>query len=338
MTPRGNGERAIVASTVSDAPRRLWRFRTPAASPFAPGALPVHHWVMTAPLSPDPTAALPTSRRDWVALLAQLGIRPSKGLGQHFLYERGIVQRMVKQAGVGWSDVVLEIGPGLGILTSELLRKAGRVVAVELDRQLAAHLRDAFGGDGRLTLIEGDALDLAIDDLIPPDEDFVVVANLPYSVGSAVIRHLLEQPRRPRRLTVMLQREVAERLCAEPPEMSVLSVATQLLAEPRIAFHVPPSVFIPPPSVESSVAILDVRPEPLIPAAEQSRFFRIVNAGFRQKRKQVANSLAAELDLPKPVVQAWLENVGIDPMRRAQTLSVEEWVALTRAAPPELAG
>jgi 16S rRNA (adenine1518-N6/adenine1519-N6)-dimethyltransferase len=293
---------------------------------------------MTAPLSSDPTANLPTSRRQWVALLAQLGIRPSKGLGQHFLYERGVVQRMVKAAGVGPTDTVLEIGPGLGILTSELLRKAEHVVAVELDPLLAGHLRGTFAGDDHLALVEGDALDLAIDDLIPPGQDFVVVANLPYSVGSAVLRHLLEHPRKPRRLTVMLQREVAERLCAAPPEMSVLSVATQFYADARIAFHVAPSVFIPPPSVESAVAILDVRPEPPLPPAAQPRFFRIVNAGFRQKRKQVANSLAAELDLPKPVVQAWLESVGVDPMRRAQTLSVEEWVALTRAAPPECAG
>ncbi|HEX5498600.1 MAG TPA: 16S rRNA (adenine(1518)-N(6)/adenine(1519)-N(6))-dimethyltransferase RsmA, partial [Thermomicrobiales bacterium] len=253
------------------------------------------------------------------------------------LYERGIVQRMVKQAGVRPDDTVLEIGPGLGILTSELLRKAGRVVAGELDRQLAPHLRQAFAGEPRLTIVEGDALALAIDDLIPPGEEFVVVANLPYAVGSAVLRHLLEQPRRPRRLTVMLQREVAERLCAEPPQMSVLSVAMQFFADARIAFDVAPSVFIPPPTVESAVAILDVRPEPLLPAAAQPLFFTIVNAGFRQKRKQVANSLAAVLDLPKAEVQAWLEGAGVDPMRRAQTLSVDEWVNLTRSAPPAIA-
>jgi 16S rRNA (adenine1518-N6/adenine1519-N6)-dimethyltransferase len=292
---------------------------------------------MTAPLPSDRIDQLPTSRRAWVALLAELGIRPSKGLGQHFLYERGVVQRMVKQAGIGPADTVLEIGPGLGILTAELLRKAGRVVAVELDRQLAAHLRRTFAGESRLTITEGDVLDLAIDDLIPPDEAFVVVANLPYSVGAAVLRHLLEQSRRPRRLTVMLQREVAERLCARPPEMSVLSVATQFFAEARIAFDVAPSVFIPPPTVESAVAILDVRPEPLLPASERARFFAIVNAGFRQKRKQVANSLAAELGLPKADVQAWLERAGVDPMRRAQTLSVEEWVNLTRLAPAAVA-
>lgn len=281
----------------------------------------------------DPTLLLPASRRDWQALMQTLGIRPAKGLGQHFLFERGVVQRLVKQAGIGPADTVLEVGPGLGILTSELLARAGRVVAIELDPKLAEHLRQTFGGDPRFTLVEGDALDIDLGSLLAPGEEYVVAANLPYSVGSAVLRRLLESPRPPRRLTVMLQLEVAERLCAHPPEMSVLSVATQFFAEPRIVFRVAPTVFIPPPTVESAVAILDVRPEPPLPAEEQARFFRIVNAGFRQKRKQVANSLAAELDLPKDEVVAWLA-AGIDPSRRAQTLNVAEWVRLTTSAPP----
>ena len=285
----------------------------------------------TIPL-PDPIARLPSSRREWMALMAELGIRPSKGLGQHFLFERGIVQKMVRVAGIRPDDTVLEVGPGLGILTSELLRAAKRVVAVELDRTLAEHLRRAFGDDPRFSLVEGDALRLAVADLVPPPTPYGVAANLPYSVGSAVLRHLLEAPHPPERLTVMLQLEVAERLTARPPEMSVLAVAVQFYAEGRVAFRVPPGVFIPPPTVESAVVVLDVRPPPL-PPGDRPRFFRIVNAGFRQKRKQVANSLAAELALPKDEVVAWLGSVGIDPMRRAQTLSVEEWVALTRAAP-----
>ncbi len=279
---------------------------------------------------------LPTSRRDWSALLDRLGVRPSKGLGQHFLFERGVVQRMVRQAGIGPADRVLEIGPGLGILTSELLLRAGSVTAVELDHRLAEHLRRTFADEPRFRLVEGNALHLATDDLIPPGEPFQVAANLPYAVGSAVLRHLVEQPQRPHRLTVMLQMEVAQRLTARPPEMSVLAVATQFYAEPRIAFAVPPSVFLPPPTVESAVVILDVRPELPLPESEHRGFFRIVNAGFRQKRKQVANSLAAELRLPKSTTTAWLTAAGIDPMRRAQTLSVDEWLALTQTAPPEI--
>ncbi len=136
----------------------------------------------------------------------------------------------------------------------------------------------------------------------------------------------------------MLQLEVAERMVASPPEMSVLGVATQFHADGRIAFKVAPEVFIPPPTVESAVAILDVKAELPVAAERREMFFRIVNAGFRQKRKQVANSLAADLALPKDVVSAWLESAGIDPMRRAQTLSVDEWVGLANNAPKGIPG
>jgi 16S rRNA (adenine1518-N6/adenine1519-N6)-dimethyltransferase len=284
----------------------------------------------------NPVSRIPASRRDWMRLMADLGIRPNKGLGQHFLFERGLVERMVRQAGITERDTVLEVGPGLGILTSELLRKAHRVVAVELDRALAAHLRAAFGDIPGFQLVQENALAISSDDLFAPGEPFDVVANLPYSAGTAILRHLLEQPRKPRRLTVMLQKEVAERLTARPPEMSVLGVATQFFAEPRLAFTVSPDVFIPPPKVESAVVILDVRDQPLLTAELQPLFFRIVNAGFRQKRKQVANSIADVLQLPKAGIATWLAAAGVDPTRRAETLTVDEWVILTRSAPPDV--
>ena len=280
---------------------------------------------------------LPSTRRGWAGLLSRLGIRPSKGLGQHFLYERGIVQRMVRQAGVGPDDTVLEVGPGLGILTSELLLRAGQVVAIERDRQLVSYLEETFGDVPSFRLVPGDALTFQAGDLFPMAQPYALVANLPYSAGAAIVRHFLEQPTRPTRMTVMLQLEVAERMVAQPPEMSVLGVATRFYTLPRIAFQVPPPVFIPPPTVESAVAILDVRPELPLPEAQHARFFTIVNAGFRQKRKQVANSLAAELNLSKAEVTAWLERADIDPMRRAQTLAVEEWVGLTELAPDAVA-
>jgi 16S rRNA (adenine1518-N6/adenine1519-N6)-dimethyltransferase len=281
---------------------------------------------------------LPTARRDWVALLNRLGVRPSKGLGQNFLYERGLVQRMVKAAGIGPDDHVVEVGPGLGILTEELLRRADSVTAVELDRRLAAHLRAALGHLPHFRLVEGNALEVPIAELVPDGRPYAVAANLPYAVATPVLRRFLEERHKPRRLTLMFQREVAERLVARPPDLTILGVAAQFYAEARIAFPVAPSVFIPPPSVESAVAILDVRPDPPLPESLRPLFFRIVNAGFRQKRKQVANSLAAELDLPKDRVTAWLETAGIDPMRRAQTLDIAEWVRLTETAPPIGAG
>ena len=281
-----------------------------------------------------PTAGLPNTRREWAALLDRLEVRPSKGLGQHFLYERGIVQRMVRLAGIGADDLVLEIGPGLGILTSELLLRARAVTAIELDRRLATHLTGVFGADPRFRLIEGNALTVATADVVPPGEPFVVAANLPYAVATAVLRHLLEQTPRPRRLALMLQKEVAQRIAASPPDLTILGVAVQFYADARVAFDVPPTVFLPPPNVESAVLLLETRPRLPLPETDHARFFRVVNAGFRQKRKQVANSIAAELDMDKIPVTAWLRDAGIDPMRRAQTLSVAEWVKLTLAAPP----
>jgi 16S rRNA (adenine1518-N6/adenine1519-N6)-dimethyltransferase len=245
---------------------------------------------------------------------------------------------MVKAAGVGPDDLVVEIGPGLGILTDELLRRAGEVIGIELDRRLAEHLRLAFADRPNFRLIEGDALRVEFLPFLPPDQPYDVAANLPYAVASAVLRHLLELPRRPRRLALMLQLEVAERLVARPPDLTILGVATQFYAAPRIAFRVPPTVFIPPPKVESAVVLLDVRAELPLPDEQHRRFFQVLNAGFRQKRKQVANSLAAELDLPKQAVNDWLRAADIDPVRRAQTLEVDEWVTLTRLAPTLPAG
>jgi 16S rRNA (adenine1518-N6/adenine1519-N6)-dimethyltransferase len=238
---------------------------------------------------------------------------------------------MVDAAGIGSDDVVVEIGPGLGILTEALLHAARRVIAVELEPRLAAHLRTVFSEATSFQVVEGDALTLSTGDLLLPGEPYQVIANLPYSVGSAVIRRVLEQPNPPMRSTVMVQREVAERLTAKPPRMSILSVATQFFTIPRLAFTVAPTVFIPRPKVESAVVVLDRLPEPRLPRAMELLFFRVVNAGFRHRRKQLANSLSAELSMPKEMVNGWLTGVAIDPARRAETLSVEDWVALTRA-------
>ena len=288
------------------------------------------------PIETPALTSIPSSRREWTALMSRLGIRPNKGLGQNFLYERGIVQRMVRTAKISRDDHLVEVGPGLGILTDELLLRAASVTAVEVDRNLAAHLRNQFGAYERFTLVEGDALRVDFATFLEPDQAYKVAANLPYGIAAAVIRRLLELPHPPVQLTVMLQLEVAERLTAEPPNMTILSVATQFYAEPRVAFQVPPTVFIPPPKVESAVAILDVQATPPLPPDDRPAFFRIVNAGFRQKRKQVANSIAAELDLPKTDVSVWLESADIDPMRRAQTLTVAEWVRLTQTASAEV--
>ena len=276
---------------------------------------------------------LPRTRAGWRVLLEELDVRPSKGLGQNFLFERGVVDRIVRGAEITRDDHVLEVGPGLGILTETLMAYAGEVTVVEYDHRLAAHLRSTFGQQEGFRLVEADALSLATDALYPDGAPFSVVANLPYNIASGVVRHLLDQPHRPRRLVLMVQREVAERIVAPPGELTVLGVATQFYAEARILFDVSPTVFVPPPTVTSSVLRLDVRPALPLVEADIPEFLRIVRAGFNQKRKQVANSIAARFGLPKADVETWLRRAGVDPDRRAQTLTVADWVAIRQAAP-----
>jgi 16S rRNA (adenine1518-N6/adenine1519-N6)-dimethyltransferase len=281
--------------------------------------------------APSQTTLLPTTRRGWQDLLSYLGIRPSKGMGQNFLFDRGIVRRVVDTAGVDQDSIVIEIGPGLGVMTEELLANAEHVTAVELDRRLASHLRHLFGDRSNFTLVEANALDIDLADAIRSTSDYQVVANLPYSVASAITRHALEANKPPSKLTLMVQREVAERMTAVPPDMSILGVATQFYAEAEIAFVVPPDVFVPRPKVDSAVVQIATRDALPLPRDGIDSFFRVVNAGFRQKRKQVANSLSAELEMPKATVQQVLTRAGIDPTRRAETISVDEWARLTLA-------
>lgn len=273
---------------------------------------------------------IPTTIRGWKALIEEIGVRPSKGKGQNFLFERGVVQRIVRSAGIAPGDEVVEIGPGLGILTWELLAAGASVTSIELDWRLARHLRTHFATVPQFRLIEGDALSVDLDAALPTSA-YKVVANLPYSVAAAVIQRFLEAEHPPETMTVMVQKEVALRLMASPPEMSILSVATQFLSQPKLAFSVPPGVFIPPPRVDSAVVSL-ITATPDLERSAWRRFFRIVQAGFGQKRKNLANSLSHGLGIEKSAAEAWLHSNGIDPMRRAETLDISEWVSLTRSA------
>lgn len=262
-------------------------------------------------------------------LLEEIGVRPSKALGQNFLHDTRIVQRIADVAELGPDDLVVEVGPGLGILTRELARRAGTVIAVELDSRLAAHLRASIEAKN-VRIVEGDILEFDLADLVGK-RPYHVVANLPYSIAAAVIEHILESDHRPGRMVVMVQREVAERIVARPPQMSVLAVAVQFYAEPRIAFRVGPGAFVPRPRVESAVLRLDVKPDPPLSGADRAAFFTLVRAGFSQRRKRLANALADALGVPKSVVEERLAAAGIDPDRRAETLSVEEWLAVQRS-------
>jgi 16S rRNA (adenine1518-N6/adenine1519-N6)-dimethyltransferase len=260
--------------------------------------------------------------------------RPRKRLGQHFLTDRRILQRILAAARLSPSDTVVEVGAGRGILTESLAQAAGRVIAVEIDEALCEQMRLRLAPYPNVAIVCGDILALPPEELLahadatPP---YVVVANLPYYIASAVLRRFLEAQTPPRQLIVMVQAEVAESMSAEPGRMGLLSVATQFYAQARILFYVPPRAFRPPPKVRSAVVRLDVRSQPAVAIDDREAFFRLVRAGFAAPRKQLRNVLALGLGLEPAAAEVLLAAAAIDAQRRAQTLSMEEWARLYEA-------
>ncbi len=285
--------------------------------------------------TPLPPTMMPTPQRvgDWKAILRTLGITPSRRMGQNFLVDREVLAGIVEAADVQPGETVIEVGPGLGILTAalaEAVGASGRVIAVELDKRLADYLQTAYAGAPHVTIIQQDILRATPGDLVGA-APYVVVANMPYQITSAAFRHFLESPHPPERMTLLVQREVAQRIVATPPEMSILAIAVQFFARPRIVLSVPPEAFVPRPEVHSVVLALESVPPPLPPERWRG-FFALVQAGFGAKRKQIHNSLVERLRLPRETVSAFLEVAGIDAMRRAQTLTLDEWLSMERAA------
>ena len=274
-------------------------------------------------------------------LLRQRDVRPDKALGQNFLLDPTILERIAEAADLGPDDVVLEIGAGTGALTSFLARDAGHVVALELDRRLIPIVETQLSGFDNVSVIQGDILTLDPADLVrgvvpwtgEAPLRYQVVANLPYYITSAVLRHLLEADPRPGRIVVTVQREVAQRIVAEPGDMSVLAISVQFYGDPELLFSIKPGSFYPSPEVDSAVVRIDVHPSPPVPDEEIDEFFTMVRAGFSQRRKQLHNSMSAGLGerISKHEAAEELEEAGIDPRRRAQSLSVEEWITVTRA-------
>ena len=276
-------------------------------------------------------------RPSFAELIRLYDLDPKKSLGQNFLVDDSYLDEIVAAADLTEADTVLEIGPGLGTLTRVLGDRAGRVVAVELDDRLITVLRTGFATRDNITIVHGDILELDPPALLAAanearaDVAYKVVANLPYYITSPVLRHLLEATPPAQRIVVMVQQEVAARICAAPGDLSILAVSVQFYAVPSIVCSVPARAFYPRPKVDSAVLRLDVRPQPYFPDADPTRFFAIVRAGFGQKRKQLLNSLSGGLGLDKAQIRAALETAGIDPRRRAQTLSLDEWGALYAA-------
>lgn len=251
---------------------------------------------------------------------------PKKSLGQHWLKDRDVLAHIADEAHITPEDTVLEIGPGLGTLTSELLRRAKNVVAVELDEDLARKLPGQFPGKP-LEVVNQDILTF---DLRALPENYVVVANVPYYITSKIIQLLTTATNKPRAIVLLIQKEVAERLAAEPGDMSILAVSAQIFAKVRLGDVVPAALFTPPPKVDSQVVILEMREEPLVEADLEKQFFRIVKAGFVAKRKKLRSSLSSGLHISKQDAEVLLQKHGISPDNRAEDLTIQDWLALAR--------
>ncbi|HLF28751.1 MAG TPA: 16S rRNA (adenine(1518)-N(6)/adenine(1519)-N(6))-dimethyltransferase RsmA [Anaerolineae bacterium] len=282
-------------------------------------------------------------------LLSRFNLRARKSLGQNFLIDTAALDRIVAAAELTPDDTVLEIGPGLGALTQRLAQAAGRVIAVELDQNLIPALRYTLAAYSNVELVHGDILQLDPATLVTNNQTrqlagdsgrqvgqyrvdgYKVVANLPYYITSAALRHLLEAAVRPSVLILTLQLEVAQRLAAKPGNLSLLAVSVQFYGKPLLVTRIHAGSFYPVPQVDSAVVRIDVYPHPPAEVRDVDQFFVVVKAGFGQKRKQIHNALKVGLALPAETIAAALRQAGIDPTRRAETLALNEWAALANA-------
>jgi len=273
-------------------------------------------------------------------------IRPRKRFGQHFLVDERILTDILSAAELNPVDTIVEVGPGLGILTKELAKRAARVIAVEIDARLVSILGKKISSFGNVRIVHGDILRmppaqlLEIAQSVPhnveedlevcpsPRKNYKVVANLPYYITSPVLRHFLEASAKPSLMVVMVQREVGEAIVAAAGRMSLLSLRIQFYSKPTIIAYVPPESFSPPPSVDSVILRLDVYPNPPVEVSDVASFFDIITDGFSSPRKQLRNSLAQALGMPPKQVAPLLEKAGVEARRRAESLNLEEWKRL----------
>ena len=257
-----------------------------------------------------------------------------KALGQHWLVDRRVLGRIARAARIASDDTVIEVGAGTGLLTDLLAEKAARLMAVEVDPALASGLRTKFSERGHVSVLEADVLALSPEEILSAGGGrlpYVVVGNLPYAIGSAIVRHFLAAAAQPRWILATLQAEVAGNIAAPPGEMSYLSFQIQYYAEPRLLFEVPPRAFRPPPRVRSAVVRLETRRGTAVEVDDRDAFFAFVRAGFSAPRKQLRNALAVGLGCPPAEAEWALAEARVDPTRRAQTLTIREWATLYSA-------
>jgi len=263
------------------------------------------------------------------AILKKHGLLPDKSLGQNFLTDPNILEKITRIAGVTDKNIVLEVGAGLGHLTTQLAKSAKQVVAVELDERFIPVLEENLAEYQNIRIIQGDILNLNPQDLVQ-ENNYLVVANIPYYITSRIIRNLLESELKPNRIILTIQYEVAQRVCAKSGKMSLLSLSVLMYGEPSLEMRIPAGAFFPPPKVDSAVVLINLYPEPLLDEKMRGKFFEIIKAGFLHKRKTLRNSLSKGLAWAPAEVEKLLLEAGIDPQRRAETLSMDEWLELIR--------
>lgn len=257
-------------------------------------------------------------------ILRRYGLRPKKGLGQNFLSDSRALKKIVAAGQVTQDDHVLEIGSGLGSLTRYLALEAKRVVAVEIDVKLLPPLQEVVAPYDNVEIIRADILELDLTQIMD-QSGYLVIANIPYYITSAIIRHLLSSAYKPARIVLTVQKEVAQRICATPGSMSLLALSVQVYGNPTIAATIPAAAFYPPPKVDSAIINIELYDSPQVLVEDIDLFFALIRAGFSQKRKTLRNTLSAGMQWPKTQAEAVLAAADIEMQRRAQTLSMEEW-------------
>lgn len=262
-------------------------------------------------------------------LLDDYDLVPKKSLGQNFMHDPNTLDKIVATAEIQPTDTVIEVGPGTGELTVKLADAARQVIAIEVDERLEPLLADRLAAHRNVSVVYGDVLKTDILKLVGT-QPFMVVANVPYYITSAILRHVLEVSHRPRRVVLTIQYEVAERLIAAPDDMSLLAVSVQYYGKPRLVSRINKAVFWPRPDVDSAIVRIDTYDQPMVDVPSDAAFFRVVRAGFSQKRKQLRNALAGGLHIKSEVADSYLQAAGLDPQRRAETVTLEEWAALAR--------
>lgn len=268
-------------------------------------------------------------------LLKKYKAEPSRGLGQNFLIDKGVIRIIASAAQLSPEDTVLEIGPGLGSLTQELARRVKAVISVEKDGRMVDVLKETLQDFKNTKIIQGDILNIKLAREVIPSR-YKVVANLPFYITAPVIRHFLEMVNiesRPVEMILMTQKEVAQRICSKPPKMNLLAVSVQFYAKPEIISYISKKSFWPQPKVDAAI----IKITPLIATDNKSTdadlFFKIVKAGFSHPRKQIGNNLSKELELTKEQISIWLSKNNTQPSQRAENLNIKDWINLAQNYP-----